>query len=98
MSRKSTVKRGDTITDDMSERDTCRALGISRRQAWTWKQIATIPEADFEAAIADMRAGKRKLTDESLVNMARHRATSERRCPNCGHVLRKQRLDIEGQE
>jgi len=92
MSRRSTVKRDDPITPGMSERDIARALGVSRTFLWKCRQLAAIPEDEFEAA---MKQPGIKRTD-SLIDMARHRATL-RRCPNCGHILsRVPTPDVEG--
>ena len=83
--RKVRPSRGDKPPMDGSERDGVAALGLSRGELWRWKQLATLSDAEFEAAL---RAPE-KPTTTKLVNLARRRATlpKVRCCPHCGGKL-----------
>jgi len=87
--RKERPALGTPVTPDMSLRDIGAALGLSPRLLWQCKQIASIPQDEFEAALA----APLKPTTESLVNLARRRNGSEprrtERCAHCGQVIRK---------
>jgi hypothetical protein len=84
--RKQRPARGTEIAPGTSERDIAAALGKSRRFLWQCKQVASIPEDEFEA----LYEGDNPPTITELVNVARRRAglrERERRCPHCGHSL-----------
>lgn len=84
--RKSRPTLGDPVHPGMSERDVSVALGMSLRKIWEAKQIASIPEADFDRLVESDDPP----TPGELVNMAQNRAGSKRRnkvCPHCGGRL-----------
>jgi len=82
-------QRGDPLPPDASSLDIAAAYRLSHRQLWRWRQIASLPEDEFEAALA----APEKPTSTSLVDLARRRAGCEpngkarRRCPHCGGDL-----------
>ncbi len=50
--RKIRPERGTSITADMSVRDIAAALGMSTAEICRWKQLAAIPDAEFEARLS----------------------------------------------
>ncbi|WP_233882048.1 hypothetical protein [Paraburkholderia flagellata] len=52
MTKCSSEKQTETVAE------TCRRVGISRKQAHEWKKLAEVPEAEFEAMLKapDMKA------------------------------------------
>ncbi len=45
--------------------------GVSNKQSHRWQQIATVPEADFEAHITDTRAARDELTTAGVLRLAK---------------------------
>src|SRR5215475_14861824 len=89
--------RGELTTPDMSERDICVALGISRLELWERKQLATVPKEEFEALLnapieSLFRRRGMKQWDKNIGDVARRRAGLEPRdksgyCPHCGQPM-----------
>jgi hypothetical protein len=68
---------GDRRSESKSPAGTLNDLGISKKQSAKWQQLADIPEADFEAALADPK----KPSTSSIVNAA-ERAKKAPMSPN----------------
>ena len=84
--RKMHPKPGDAVRPGMSERDISVAIGMSRRKIWEAKQIASIPQEEFERLVESDNPP----LPSDLVNVAQKRAGSVRRvkcCPHCGGEL-----------
>ena len=84
--RKIRPKRGDLTPPGASQRDIAAATGLSTRQQWQARLIASIPEEEFERLIESDDVP----TITELVNVARRRdglAKRVRKCPHCGGAL-----------
>lgn len=81
--RKERAKRGEPVMPGDSQRDVAAKLGISRRQIWQMKKIASIPAEEFEALVESDDPP----TVTGLLDLAHHRAKSVRHCPHCGGAL-----------
>jgi hypothetical protein len=70
-----------------SERDISAATGLSRRQIWQARQVASIPADEFEQLLASDAVP----TVTKLVAIARRQsrdpARRRARCPRCGGPL-----------
>jgi hypothetical protein len=72
--RKARPERGTRVTEAMSQRDMCAALGTTTAFLNRCKRLADIPEAEFEERLARQSecwaAGGPKVTTESLLRGA----------------------------
>ena len=62
-----------------TEGKTLSELGISRELAYNCRAIASLPGDVFNAELAAMHRGERKVTTRSLVNLARNLPSDHRR-------------------
>lgn len=66
-----------------SQRNIAIKLGMSRRWIWQAMKIAAIPEAEFDRMVESDHPP----TIVQMLEVAQHRATSERHCPHCGGAI-----------
>jgi hypothetical protein len=77
---------GDPITEEMSERDIAATGIATRREIQRWKELARIPEDEFEQLLE----AERVPSSYKIVETARGRDPARRRagyCPHCGGKL-----------
>ncbi len=71
----------------------CRLLGISRSLGYRCLALAQIPDADFEAILAEGRATGKLLSTTGVISDYRRRRGQTKfeteSCPCCGYVLRE---------
>ena len=68
--RKIRPEHGAPITDGMSIRDMAASLGISTGEFCRWRTLAAIPEAEFEARLADLHDMGAMPTTSSIIKGA----------------------------
>ncbi|MBM7329473.1 hypothetical protein JS562_41430 [Agrobacterium sp. S2] len=81
-------QQGGVLPANPSERDLAAFTGMSRRQIWQAKKIASIPEDEFEKLVESDNPP----TVSELLNVAHYRAKSKPAylpnvCPHCGGKL-----------
>ena len=86
--RKIRPQQGGVLPTNPSERDLAAFTGMSRRQIWQAKKIASIPEEEFEKLVESDNPP----TVSELLNVAHRRAGSkpanlQNCCPHCGGKL-----------
>lgn len=77
-----------------SEREIARQTGLSRTEIWRFKLMAEIPEAEFEAVLAEARQKRVAISTRKIANYARLRRgdvipEDYEHCPHCGEVIRR---------
>ncbi len=58
---------GAPITPEMTHRDQASALGISPTELWRWKNLAALPEPEFEGRLGEHKALGNPITARSLL-------------------------------
>lgn len=58
---------GDAETEPPETPKKLSDLGVTKKQSKRWQDLAKIPEADFEAALADARERQRRVTGAALL-------------------------------
>jgi hypothetical protein len=76
--------------------EVARVAGVSRAELYRWREMASYPEAEFEAALdALWSRGRRGLGSTAVCDELRRRTGRAKVytecCPNCGIVLRERR-------
>jgi site-specific DNA-methyltransferase (adenine-specific) len=69
--RRGRPEQGKMYPADTFSAPTLPELGITRKQASQWQQIAAVPEAAFEAHIVQTRARRQELTTAGALGVAR---------------------------
>ena len=60
--------RDETISaSDLRLKD----LGITKKQSWQWQRLASIPEEEFEAILAEEMTDPPRMTTESILRRAK---------------------------
>ena len=75
--------------EEYSERRWLKLAGISRAEAWRWKQMAAIPDELFERLLAsDIKVSTKSLAAVGHALNGGAQSPEIERCPHCGEVLR----------
>jgi DNA modification methylase len=66
-------------TDSHDESPSVGEIGVDHNQSSRWQQIASLSEDEFERHIEDAKAGRKELTTNGVLKVAKEKKLSERR-------------------
>lgn len=70
---------GDRKTESSLQRESLKDIGISHVQSHRWQTIASVPDADFERHIAELKGDGHEITTASVLQLAKELKQEKRK-------------------